>query len=149
MSSTALESWRSGKAGLRGAFSLTIWGRPKPLARARSTGLGRRADRRAPLSRAGGEQEKCSPTGGAGAVVAWLARSISAESSNRKKAMLTDVGMSVEARDRSRVRVKLQKPLGLVPYLLGLGEAVVMAPGVIPEAKSQAVGTGPFKFVRW
>jgi peptide/nickel transport system substrate-binding protein len=83
------------------------------------------------------------------AVATSLARSISAESSNPKKSMLTDVGMTVETPDPNTVVVKLQKPLGLVPYLLGLGEAVVMAPGVIPEAKSQAIGTGPFKFVRW
>jgi peptide/nickel transport system substrate-binding protein len=83
------------------------------------------------------------------AVATSLARAVSAESSNPKKSMLTDVGMKVETPDPYTVVVKLARPLGLVPYLLGLGETVVMAPGVIADAKANAVGTGPFKFVRW
>lgn len=83
------------------------------------------------------------------AVAQSLARTTSADSANPKKSMLTDNGMEVETPDPSTVVIKLKKPVGLVPYLVGMGEAVVVAPGAIADAKAKPVGTGPFKFVRW
>jgi peptide/nickel transport system substrate-binding protein len=83
------------------------------------------------------------------AVAQSLARTTAADSANPKKAMLTDAGMTVQTPDPSTIVIKLNRPLGLLPYLVGMGEAVVVAPGAIPDAKTQPVGTGPFKFVRW
>jgi peptide/nickel transport system substrate-binding protein len=83
------------------------------------------------------------------AVAQSLARTTAADSANPKKAMLTDNGMTVETPDPATVVIRLKQPVGLVPYLVGMGEAVVVAPGAIADARAKPVGTGPFKFVRW
>jgi peptide/nickel transport system substrate-binding protein len=83
------------------------------------------------------------------AVAQSLARTTSAESANPKKLLLTSNGMTVETPDPATVVIKLKNPVGILPYLVGMGEAVVVAPGAIADAKAKPVGTGPFKFVRW
>jgi peptide/nickel transport system substrate-binding protein len=47
------------------------------------------------------------------------------------------------------VTLRLDKPNYLLPWTLGLGEAVVIAPKTVATTKTNPIGTGPFRFVRW
>lgn len=85
----------------------------------------------------------------AAAVKATLERGAAPESVNPLKKSLFAEIKSVETPDPLTVTLRLEKPDYLLLWSLGLGEAVVISPKSVAETKTNPVGTGPFKFVRW
>jgi peptide/nickel transport system substrate-binding protein len=55
----------------------------------------------------------------------------------------------VEAVDPLTVRMTLSRPDGGLPFNLGWGDAVIVDPQSADTNKTDPVGTGPFRFVRW
>jgi peptide/nickel transport system substrate-binding protein len=71
------------------------------------------------------------------------------ESVNALKKPLFSTITSVDTPDPQTVILHIGQPDYLLPYHLGLGEAVMFSPKSYPETKTNPIGTGPFKFVRW
>jgi peptide/nickel transport system substrate-binding protein len=76
-------------------------------------------------------------------------RGAAPESVNNLKKSLFATIKSIETPDPQTVILHLAKPDYLLLYRVGLSEAVVFSPASAANAKSNPVGTGPFKFVRW
>ncbi len=82
-------------------------------------------------------------------VKATLERGAAADLVNPLKQLLFEKIAAVETPDPSTVTLHLARPDYLLLWTLGLGEAVVIAPKTIATTKTNPIGTGPFKFVRW
>ena len=77
-----------------------------------------------------------------------LERAIAPGSSNAQKALLEPISR-VEVIDPYTVRLQLDKPTTAIPYVLGWGDAVMIAQESAANIASQPVGTGPYKFSDW
>lgn len=77
-----------------------------------------------------------------------LNRAMADESTNAQKALFKPI-KSVEVTDPSTVVVTLNQPTGHFLFNMGWGDAVIVAPESADTNKSNPVGTGPFKFVKW
>lgn len=77
-----------------------------------------------------------------------LDRALAADSSNAQKAMLRPI-RQVEVLDRYTVKLTLGQPSGTLPWVLGWGDAVIVAPESAASNASNPVGTGPFRFSSW
>jgi len=77
-----------------------------------------------------------------------LDRARAEESTNAQKALFAGID-SVEALDATTVRVNLSAPNGAFLFNLAWGDAVIVAPESIDDAKTHPVGTGPFVFTNW
>ncbi len=71
------------------------------------------------------------------------------ESVNNLKKSLFSTISAVETPDPQTVVLRVAKPDYLLLYRVGLSEAVIFSPASAANAKSNPIGTGPFKFVRW
>ncbi len=82
--------------------------------------------------------------------VKWnLERNAAPQSVNvLKRQLYANIG-AIETPDPHTVIVHLGTVDYLLPYRLALGEAVLFSPKTAAEAKTNPIGTGPFKFVRW
>ena len=78
-----------------------------------------------------------------------LERGAAPDSVNALKQSLFQRIASVETPDKLTVTLHLAKPDYLLLWSLGLGEAVVISPESVGTTKTNPIGTGPFKFVRW
>lgn len=81
-------------------------------------------------------------------VVFSFDRARAADSVNAQKPLFASID-TVEAVNPQTVRITLNKPEGGLPFNLGWGDAVIVDPGSAETNKTEPVGTGPFKFVRW
>ena len=81
-------------------------------------------------------------------VVFSLDRARGPDSTNAQKPLF-DAIESVEAVDASTVRIRLSRPDGALPYKLGWGDAVMVAPESAASNRENPIGTGPFRFDRW
>jgi peptide/nickel transport system substrate-binding protein len=76
-------------------------------------------------------------------------RAAGPDSTNALKGLIFSNIESIETPDANTAVVKLKKPNYLFLYFLGWGDATIFSPKSAGEAKTNPVGTGPFKFVRW
>ena len=81
-------------------------------------------------------------------VVFSLDRVRADDSVNAQKPLFAAID-TVEAVDPKTVRITLSRPEGALLFNLGWGDAVIVAPESAATNKTDPVGTGPFKFVRW
>lgn len=81
-------------------------------------------------------------------VVFSFDRARAKDSVNAQKALFAAI-KTVEAIDPETVRVTLSRPEGSLLFNLGWGDAVIVAPESAATNKTNPVGTGPFKFLRW
>ncbi len=81
-------------------------------------------------------------------VVFSLDRARAEDSTNAQKGLFAGID-SVEATDPATVVVTLSQANGALPFNLAWGDAVIVAPESIEQAKTAPVGTGPFVFSKW
>jgi len=81
-------------------------------------------------------------------VVFSLNRARGEKSVNAQKGLFKAID-KVEAVDAQTVKMTLKLPNGSMLFNLGWGDAVMVAPESADKNKSNPVGTGPFKFVKW
>lgn len=81
-------------------------------------------------------------------VVFSLDRARAPDSVNAQKPLFAAID-KVEAVDPATVRVSLSRPEGSLLFNLGWGDAVIVDPASAATNRTDPVGTGPFKFVRW
>ncbi len=72
-----------------------------------------------------------------------------AENSTNAQKQLFDGIESIEVPDLQTVVINLSAPNGALLFNLAWGDAIVMSPDTFDKAKTEPVGTGPFKFSRW
>ncbi len=77
-----------------------------------------------------------------------LERIVATDSTNAQKALFAPIAR-VEVVNPATVRVVLSRPVSALPYLLGWGDAVMVAPETAGENASRPIGTGPFRFETW
>lgn len=77
-----------------------------------------------------------------------LDRARAEDSTNAQKALFEGIS-DVEVVDPTTVKVTLSAPNGSLPFNLAWGDAVIVAPESIVNAKTNPVGTGPFVFANW
>ncbi len=77
-----------------------------------------------------------------------LDRIRAADSVNAQKALFEAIE-TVEIVDPLTVRLRLSRPHGDLLFVLGLGDAVMVAPESAAGNRVSPVGTGPFRFQRW
>ncbi|WP_159586015.1 ABC transporter substrate-binding protein [Chelativorans xinjiangense] len=77
-----------------------------------------------------------------------LDRARAEDSTNAQKVLFSAIE-SVEAFDPTTVKITLRHPQGALPYNLGWGDAVIVAPESADANKEKPIGTGPFKFDNW
>ena len=75
-------------------------------------------------------------------------RILAPDSTNAQKALYQPI-KSVEVLDPYTVQISLSRPASELPYVLGWGDAVMVAPESVATAATQPVGTGPYKFMNW
>ena len=76
-------------------------------------------------------------------------RGAAAESVNNLKKSLFSTISAMETPEPQTVVLRVARPDYLLLYRVGLSESVIFSPASAANAKSNPVGTGPFKFVRW
>ena len=81
-------------------------------------------------------------------VVFSLDRARGPDSVNAQKQLFAAID-KVEAVDPQTVRITLSRPEGSLLFNLGWGDAVIVSPKTAATNKSNPIGSGPFKFVRW
>jgi peptide/nickel transport system substrate-binding protein len=81
-------------------------------------------------------------------VVFSFERAMAEDSVNAQKQLFEPIA-AVEATDPHTVTITLQRPTGHFLFNLGWGDMVIVEPSSAETNKSQPVGTGPFRFVRW
>jgi len=77
-----------------------------------------------------------------------LDRALAADSTNAQKALLSPI-RQVDVLDAFTVELSLHHPSGTLPYVLGWGDAVVVAAESAATNASHPIGTGPFLFSNW
>ncbi len=77
-----------------------------------------------------------------------LDRALAPDSSNAQKALLSPIGQ-VEVLDPYTVRIIVKQPMSALPYVLGWGDAVMVAPESAGNNATNPVGTGPFSLLSW
>jgi len=77
-----------------------------------------------------------------------LDRARAEDSTNAQKALFEGIA-DVTAVDPTTVQITLAEPNGALLFNLAWGDAVIVAPETIEDAKTHPVGTGPFVFTNW
>ncbi len=77
-----------------------------------------------------------------------LERAMAPDSVNAQKGLFEPIAR-VETPDPLTVVVTLKRPTGDFLFNMGWGDAVIVAPESAATNKTEPVGTGPFRFVRW
>lgn len=75
-------------------------------------------------------------------------RAVSPESTNAQRQLFTPIA-EIATPDPASVVIRLKQPTANFLYGLAWGDAVIVAPASAANNKTNPVGTGPFKFVRW
>ncbi|RDJ20797.1 ABC transporter substrate-binding protein [Bosea caraganae] len=75
-------------------------------------------------------------------------RAVAPDSTNAQRQLFTPIA-EIATPDPETVVIKLKQPTALFLYGLAWGDAVIVAPASAANNKTNPVGTGPFKFVRW
>jgi len=75
-------------------------------------------------------------------------RAMAPESVNAQKGYF-DAIARIETPGPYEVVLHLSRPDGLLPFHLGQGDAVIVAPESAATNRTRPVGTGPFRFVEW
>ena len=81
-------------------------------------------------------------------VVFALDRARGDQSVNAQKPLFGAIS-EVRAVDADTVEITLNRPDGALPYKLGWGDAVIVAPESADTNRERPVGTGPFAFENW
>jgi peptide/nickel transport system substrate-binding protein len=81
-------------------------------------------------------------------VVFSFERAMAEDSVNAQKQLFEPID-TVEAPDDASVVVTLKRPTGHFLFNLGWGDMVIVEPSSAGTNKTEPVGTGPFRFVRW
>lgn len=81
-------------------------------------------------------------------VVFSLDRARAPDSVNAQKQLFESIE-AVNALLPRQVEIRLKRPTGNLLYNLAWGDAVIVAPESAETNKSNPIGTGPFRFVRW
>ena len=81
-------------------------------------------------------------------VIFTLDRARGTDSVNAQKQLFEAIE-DVTAVDPTTVEIKLTRPDGALPYKLGWGDAVMVAPETADTNREKPVGTGPFQFDEW
>jgi len=77
-----------------------------------------------------------------------LDRALAADSTNAQKSLLRPI-RQVEVLDPFTVKLSLDNPSVTLPYFLGWGDAVIVAPESADTNAVNPIGTGPFRFSIW
>jgi len=77
-----------------------------------------------------------------------LQRAMADDSVNAQKSLFSAI-KAVVPLGPSTLLVELSHPDARLPFKLGLGDAVMVAPESADTNRTHPVGTGPFRFVRW
>lgn len=75
-------------------------------------------------------------------------RAVAPDSTNAQRQLFAPIA-EIATPDPATVVIKLKQPTALFLYGLAWGDAIIVAPGSAASNKTNPVGTGPFKFVRW
>lgn len=75
-------------------------------------------------------------------------RAVAADSTNAQRQLFTPIA-EITTPDPATVVIKLKQPTANFLFGLAWGDAVIVAPASAANNKTNPVGTGPFKFVRW
>jgi peptide/nickel transport system substrate-binding protein len=75
-------------------------------------------------------------------------RALAADSVNAQKGLFEPIE-SVSCPDPATAVVRLRRPTATFLFGMGWGDAVMVSPHSIATDKTDPVGTGPFRFVRW
>lgn len=75
-------------------------------------------------------------------------RAVAPDSTNAQRQLFAPIA-EIATPDPATVVIKLKQPTALFLYGLAWGDAVIVAPESAAGNKTNPVGTGPFKFVRW
>lgn len=81
-------------------------------------------------------------------VVFSFERAVAPDSTNAQKALFEPIA-KVEAPDAGTVVITLKRPTSGFPFNLAWGDMVVVGRDSAASNKTNPVGTGPFRFVRW
>lgn len=77
-----------------------------------------------------------------------LDRALAPDSTNAQKALLSPISR-IEVIDSLTVRLTLSRPAGTLPFVLGWGDAVIVAEESAANNANVPIGTGPFRFSGW
>jgi peptide/nickel transport system substrate-binding protein len=77
-----------------------------------------------------------------------LDRARAEDSTNAQKGLFAATA-TVDVVDPATVKVTLDRPVGNLPFNLGWGDAVIVAPETAADNATNPVGTGPFRFADW
>jgi peptide/nickel transport system substrate-binding protein len=77
-----------------------------------------------------------------------LERILAPGSTNAQKALFASI-IQVDVIDSYTVSISLDRPAGGIPYFLGWGDAVIVAPESAATNATDPIGTGPFTFLSW
>lgn len=75
-------------------------------------------------------------------------RNISEESTNKRKRVFVNIE-KIETPDPLTVLITLKKPSALFPFDLAESTAAILSPKSADGARTEPIGTGPYKFSRW
>lgn len=75
-------------------------------------------------------------------------RALSPDSTNAQKGLFEPIA-SVACPDATTAVVTLKRPTASFLFGMGWGDAVMLSPASIASDRTNPVGTGPFRFVRW
>jgi peptide/nickel transport system substrate-binding protein len=75
-------------------------------------------------------------------------RALAPDSTNAQRQLFTPIA-EIATPDPATVVIRLKQPTANFLYGLAWGDAVIVAPASAAGNKTDPVGTGPFKFVRW
>ncbi len=75
-------------------------------------------------------------------------RAVAPESTNAQRQLFTPI-TEITTPDPGTVVIRLKQPTATFLYGLAWGDAVIVAPASAANNKTNPIGTGPFKFVRW
>ncbi len=77
-----------------------------------------------------------------------LERILAPDSTNAQKALFRSI-VQVDVIDAHTVKISLDRAAGGIPYFLGWGDAVIVAPESAATNATDPIGTGPFTFANW
>ncbi len=77
-----------------------------------------------------------------------LDRARADDSTNAQKQLFTGID-TVEVIDPETVKITLAQPNGALLFNLAWGDAIVLSPDSFDRARTEPVGTGPFRFSKW
>lgn len=77
-----------------------------------------------------------------------LDRARADDSTNAQKQLFTGIE-SVDVVDSETLTIQLEQPNGALLFNLAWGDAIILSPDTFDKARTEPVGTGPFRFSKW